>query len=117
MLHIRLLCTSGRFWIAAIFIACLGTPALADLMIVGGDNKVAFDGPNIVFEAPGSDVVSVVDIGADPANPKIIANLPLMNSVFGPPTNLAITPDESLALVANAMNWVKTQIYLKYAFL
>ena len=107
MLHIRLLCTSGRFWIAAIFIACLGTPALADLMIVGGDNKVAFDGPNIVFEAPGSDVVSVVDIGADPANPKIIANLPLMNSVFGPPTNLAITPDESLALVANAMNWVK----------
>ena len=93
MLHMRPLSTLGRFAIAAIFIAGRGAPALADLMIVGGDNKVAFDGPNIVFEAPGGDVVSVVDIGTDPANPKILANLPLMNSVFGPPTNLVITPD------------------------
>jgi len=30
-----------------------------------------------------------------------------MNSVFGPPVNLAITPDESLALVANSMDWVQ----------
>jgi DNA-binding beta-propeller fold protein YncE len=30
-----------------------------------------------------------------------------MNSIFGPPTNLAITPDESLALVANSMDWQK----------
>ncbi|SVC50046.1 uncharacterized protein METZ01_LOCUS302900, partial [marine metagenome] len=104
MFHIRLVGVSGRLAIVAILIACSGVPVLGDLMVVGGDNKVAFDGPNIVFEAPGRDVVSLIDIGADPANPKIIANLPLMNSVFGPPTNLAITPDESLALVANAMN-------------
>jgi len=49
--------------------------------------------------------VSIVDIGTDPLAPKIIANLPLMNSIFGPPVNLAITPNESLALVANSMNW------------
>jgi DNA-binding beta-propeller fold protein YncE len=30
-----------------------------------------------------------------------------MNSIFGPPTNLAITPDESLALVANSVDWQK----------
>jgi DNA-binding beta-propeller fold protein YncE len=30
-----------------------------------------------------------------------------MNSIFGPPTNLAITPDERLAIVANSMNWVQ----------
>ena len=30
-----------------------------------------------------------------------------MNSIFGPPTNLAITPDERLALVANSVNWVQ----------
>lgn len=87
--------------------ALAGAPAAADLMITGGDNKVRFDGAKAVFEAPGNDVVSVVDIGTDPENPKIIADLPLINSVFGPPTNLAITPDESLALVANAMNWVR----------
>ena len=30
-----------------------------------------------------------------------------MNSVFGPPTNLAITPDETLAIATNAMDWTK----------
>jgi DNA-binding beta-propeller fold protein YncE len=29
-----------------------------------------------------------------------------MNSIFGPPTNLAITPNGQLALVANSMDWV-----------
>ena len=109
MFDIRSQHTSGRFMAAAICITLLGTPALADLMIVGGDNKVRFEGSGILFEAPGSDTVSVVDIGTDPANPKIIANLPLSNSVFGPPTNLVITPDESLALVTKAMKWTQTE--------
>lgn len=56
--------------------------------------------------APGKDTVSIVDIGTDPLAPRIVANLPLMNSIFGPPTNLAITPDGALGLVANPMNWV-----------
>jgi DNA-binding beta-propeller fold protein YncE len=36
-----------------------------------------------------------------------VATFPLMNSIFGPPTNLAVTPDERLALVANSVNWVQ----------
>lgn len=80
-------------------------PAGADLMIAGGDNKVGFNDSGPVFLAPGNDVVSVIDIGADPEAPRIIADLPLINSVFGPPTNLLIMPDERLALVANAVNW------------
>ena len=35
--------------------------------------------------------------------PKIVASLPLINTIVGPPTNLAVTPDESLALVANSL--------------
>lgn len=94
-------------WLAVATGLVMGSgPAFADLMIVGVDNKVAFDETGAVFRAPGNDVVSVVDIGSDPESPRIIANLPLMNSVFGPPTNLAITPDERLALVANAMRWI-----------
>ena len=92
------------------FVACNGAHALAagaELMIVGGDAKVSVDNGNFVLSAPGNDVVSIIDIGTDPLAPKIIANLPLMNSIFGPPTNLAITPDESLALVANSMDWQK----------
>jgi DNA-binding beta-propeller fold protein YncE len=50
--------------------------------------------------------VSIIDI-ADPAKPKIIVNLPLMNTITGPPVNLAIAPDRHLALVANSLEWVK----------
>jgi DNA-binding beta-propeller fold protein YncE len=60
-----------------------------------------------VASAPGQDTVSIIDIGTDPDNPKIVVDLPLMNSIFGPPTNLAITPDGKLALVANSMHWVQ----------
>lgn len=79
-----------------------------ELMIVGNDEKISWDATGkLVLMPPGKDTVSVIDIGTDPLAPKILANLPLMNSIFGPPTNLAITPDESLALVANSMDWVK----------
>ena len=89
--------------------ACAGTgmaPGKRELMIVGNDEKVTFvDGKNVSV-APGRDSVSIIDIGTDPLAPKILVSLPLMNSIFGPPTNLAITPDQGLALVANSMDWV-----------
>ena len=79
-----------------------------ELMIIGNDEKVTWDeSGKLVLLPPGKDTVMVVDIGTAPLEPKIIGTLPLMNSIFGPPTNLAITPDESLALVANSMNWVQ----------
>ncbi len=81
--------------------------ASAQLMIIGNDEKVTFDDAGgFIFSAPGKDTVSIVDISNREA-PKIIANLPLMNSIFGPPVNLAITPDERLAIVANPVNWVQ----------
>ena len=86
---------------------CLVSPARADLMVVGNDQKV-------VFDAVGQPVLRGARQGHDldrgsrqPREPTIVANLPLMNSIFGPPTNLAITPDEQLAIVANSMDWAK----------
>jgi DNA-binding beta-propeller fold protein YncE len=82
--------------------------AHAQLMIIGNDEKVTWDDAGkLVTMAPGKDSVVVVDIGTNPEAPKIIASFPLMNSIIGPPTNLAITPDERLAIVANSMNWVQ----------
>jgi len=76
-------------------------------MLVGIDTKVTWGEDGKVQNlAPGKDTVTIVDIGTDPANPKVVASLPLMNSVFGPPTNLAITPNGQLALVANSMDWI-----------
>ena len=80
----------------------------AQLLITGNDEKVSFDENTgrTVNLPPGKDTVSIIDIH-DPAKPRIIANLPLMNSIIGPPVNLAITPDQHLALVANSLDWVK----------
>ena len=88
---------------------CLGLwvlPALAQHIIVGIDNKVYWgtDG-KIINSPPGKDAVIVMDI-SDEMHLRPVVSLPLMNSVFGPPVNLAITPDESLALVANSLDWV-----------
>lgn len=85
--------------------AAVSAPAAADLMVAGIDNKVGFDGASVRFLAPGNDVVSVIDFSGDREAPRIVANLPLANSVFGPPTNVAVTPDETLALATNAMTW------------
>src|SRR6266545_2989188 len=88
--------------------ACAGLACGASqLMLVGDDEKITWDDAGKpVFMAPGKDQVLIVDIGTDPLAPKVIASLPLMNTIFGPPTNLQITPDGKLALVANSMDYV-----------
>jgi DNA-binding beta-propeller fold protein YncE len=84
------------------------------LMIVGNDEKQSWNDAGVgVIGAPGRDTVSIIDIGTDPLAPKTIVALPLMNTIAGPPTNLAITPDEKLALVANSLNVVDEAGVLK----
>jgi DNA-binding beta-propeller fold protein YncE len=87
----------------AVALVALGGVAKAQqLMIVGNDQKPHFvDGTNTMGEG-GHDTLSVIDI-SKPATPKIVATIPLDNSIIGPPTNLAITPKGDLALVANSV--------------
>ena len=98
----------------ATLIAVMGftSAAQAQYLIVGNDEKVAFNDGKPVLSLPGKDTVSIIDI-RDQAKPRIVVNLPLENSVFGPPTNLAITPDGKLALVANSFDVVKDGDTLK----
>ncbi len=79
----------------------------APFMIVGNDEKVLWDGDGKVLLSPaGKDSVLVVDL-ANPESPKIIATLPLKNSVVGPPVNLDIDPTGSVALVADSVDVAK----------
>jgi hypothetical protein len=105
----------NRFASIALFAAAIGLAACTtapmqagkpEYMVVGIDNKTTWgnDG-KLQLSAPGKDVVTIIDIGTDPANPKIVATLPLANSIFGPPTNLAITPNGQLALVADSVEY------------
>ncbi|HEX7967382.1 MAG TPA: YncE family protein [Stellaceae bacterium] len=81
--------------------------AQAQLIISGNDEKQTWDSAGKqINNPPGNDTVSIIDI-RDRTKPRIVASLPLMNTVVGPPVNLAITPDQHVALVANSLDWVK----------
>lgn len=71
-------------------------------VLIGLDQKITYGPDGQSNGPPGKDAVVVMDI-ADPAHPKIRGSLPLMNSLLGPPTNLQITPDGRLGLVANSV--------------
>src|ERR1700689_1039661 len=82
-------------------------------MIVGIDEKVTWDDEGkTLLSAPGKDSVLIVDL-ANPENPKIVATLPLENSVVGPPVNVDIDPTGSVALVADSVDVVKDGDALK----
>src|SRR5262245_29484586 len=73
----------------------------AELAVSANDNKVMnVNGTvKIVPNAP-SDTVAIIDLKASP--PRVIAEVNAPASVVGPPLSVAITPDESLALVTSS---------------
>jgi DNA-binding beta-propeller fold protein YncE len=82
-------------------------------MIVGIDEKVTWDDEGkTILASPGKDQVLIVDL-ANPESPKIVATLPLENSVVGPPVNVDIDPSSSVALVADSVDVVKDGDALK----
>ena len=86
-------------------------PTQAEWMIAGCEEKMTWNeqGEQLFFpDAAAKDAVCLIDIGGNRLSPKIIATLPLANSVYGPPTNLVITPDEKLAFVSNPVKIVDT---------
>src|SRR5690349_10467480 len=87
-------------------LACHAPTPRAQYLVSGHDEKRGYDENGKMIElAPGKDTVSIIDI-RNRVEPKILATLPLKNSIHGPPTNLAITPDDRLALIANAVDSV-----------
>jgi DNA-binding beta-propeller fold protein YncE len=87
---------------ALLALSVFNTTARAQLMIVGNDAKPKFDDGKVVMQAPGHDTLSIIDM-SKPAELRIVATIPLDNTIVGPPVNLAITPARDIALVANTM--------------
>ena len=86
-----------------------GTPAAwagVNDVLIGLDSKVVYTADGQGNVKPGADAVLVMDI-SQPAHPRIRASLPLVNSLLGPPTNLQITPDGRVGIVANSVNNVQ----------
>ena len=77
--------------------------AFGQVLIIGNDEKQGWDeNAKPIFREPGKDTLSVIDI-SKPDAPRIASTIPLINSVVGPPTNLAIGPAGDIALVANSL--------------
>lgn len=74
---------------------------LAQVIIAGNDNKALVVDGQLQIDPQGVQSVSIIDIGPD--GPTLRATIEVPNSIFGPPTNLAITADNRLALVAEAV--------------
>jgi DNA-binding beta-propeller fold protein YncE len=74
---------------------------LAQVVIAGNDNKALVVDGKLQIDPQGVQSVSIIDIGPD--GPTLRATVKVPNSIFGPPTNLAVTADNRLALVAEAV--------------
>jgi DNA-binding beta-propeller fold protein YncE len=82
--------------------ACLAAPAAAQIAVSANDNKVVNESGTVVTVAkPAPDSVSVIDLSVFP--PRILGEVPGPVSLVGPPTSVAVSPDESFALVSAAM--------------
>jgi len=100
-----------RLLISAVFsgaaFLALSTSGSTQIIVSGNDEKVLWnDAGQAVFLPPGKDTISFIDIG-ERENPKILISIALENSIFGPPTNLAVSPNGEIALVANSMTQIK----------
>ena len=96
--------TLWALWLGTAAVSMLAyTPVvLAQIAVSANDNKLTLvNGVGTVVQNPAPDTVAIIDL--KPFPPKIIAEIEAPASVAGPPLSVAITPDESLALVTAAM--------------
>ena len=83
------------------------------VILSGNENKIDLTSgaPSVVRDAP-ADSISILNFSTFPPAVEHVSGVP--NSVIGPPSNIAITPDGRLALIANSLkveptrqtNWV-----------
>ncbi|MFC7476739.1 lactonase family protein [Dankookia sp. GCM10030260] len=84
---------------AAVLALALPSPgAQAQLLLSANDNKVVLENGAVkTLREPQPDTLSVIDLST--GTPTLRAEIAVPASVVGPPTSVAITPDEKLALV------------------
>ncbi len=88
----------------ALVLAVLPLHAMAEAQIAvsANDSKAVLDNGVVkVVPNPPPDTAAIIDLAASP--PRLVAEVDVPASVVGPPFSVAITPDDSLALVTAAM--------------
>jgi DNA-binding beta-propeller fold protein YncE len=95
----RTFCFSA-IWI--LYAAAAPSTSYADIAVSANDNKVTLvKGITTVVANPPPDTITIIDLKS--SKPSVVVELEAPASVVGPPLSVALTPDESLALVTSAM--------------
>ncbi len=91
----------AKLGFALALVPLLTVGATAQILVSANDNKaVLVNGANVVPANPAADTVSIIDLGVSP--PKLIGEVKAPASVIGPPQSVAISLDETFALVTGA---------------
>jgi len=97
----RCIARASLLAVALSLLPWLATDVGAQIAVSANENKVVnINGTNTVIENAPPDTVTILDLGASP--PKILGEVQTGTSVVGVPQSVAISPDESLALVTAA---------------
>lgn len=90
-------------WMCAVLLGLgLGGSVSAQLVLSGNENKIELTSGAIrVIPATAPDSISILNFSTFPPKVQHVDNVP--NTVIGPPSNIAITPDRSLALIADSV--------------
>ena len=91
-----------RAWLAALLAAAaLCAPARAEIALSSNDaHTVLVNGAQVVPEEAAPDTLSVIDLSQSP--PKIVDTIEVPGSVVGPPTAVAVSKDETFAVITSA---------------
>src|SRR6266700_2992844 len=98
--------------VGVLFLA-LAAPASAQMIVSGNENKIDLtSGTPRVVPPLAPDSISILNFSKFPPSVQHLTDVP--NSVIGPPSNIAITPDRRIALISNSLkvdpqdatNWV-----------
>jgi len=87
--------------IGVLFLA-LAAPATAQIIVSGNENKIDLtSGTPRVIPPLAPDSISILNFSKFPPSVQHLSDIP--NSVVGPPSNIAITPDHRIALISNSL--------------
>lgn len=88
--------------IPTLLLTLAAASAPAQIMISGNESKITLDsGEPVVISNAKPDSITLLDFSSFPPKARHLMDIP--NSVIGPPSNIGITPDGTLALIANSL--------------
>lgn len=74
--------------------------AHAQIAVSANDGKMRLDNGKVIINKDGVETVSLIDLSTNP--PKSIAEIKAPTSIVGPPSSVAVSPNEEIALVTSA---------------